>query len=251
MRRALLVAIVVIVVALVALAWQAPAAWLGERMAAASGNAVVLANAEGTVWSGRGVIASGDGRWRIPVGWHVVPSALLHGELAFAFDPLASDVAPRGTIRLHTHGIAVDGLALRLPAAALETALRSRAPLVLGGDIVVDVPTLVAAGDARSGGMNLRWNQASIAAPGMDAVALGAVTATLVARGSVFAGPIANAGGDVRIAGQVEVQDRGGAVDVTLTPLPSASPAVARALAALGPPAADGSVRYTWRGNLR
>ena len=43
MLRAIAIAVVAIVVALAALAWNAPAAWLGERLAAASGNTIVLA----------------------------------------------------------------------------------------------------------------------------------------------------------------------------------------------------------------
>ena len=117
--RAVLIIAVAIIVAIVALAFHAPAAWLGERLAAASGNAIVLASADGTVWSGRGALASGDGRGRIPVAWHVVPSALLRGELALVLDPVAGDATPRGTIRLQTNAIAADGCLAAGPLVTL------------------------------------------------------------------------------------------------------------------------------------
>ena len=251
MVRAIAIAVVAIVVALVALAWNAPAAWLGERLAAASGNTIVLASADGTVWSGRGALAGSDGRWRIPVAWRVIPSALLRGELALQLDAAEGAAAPRGTLRFSTDAIAVDGLALRLPAAALETALRGRVPVVLGGEFVIEAPAIVTGDRTHSGSIGVRWEQANIAAAGADPLALGTVTMQLDARGRAFVGPVANTGGDVRISGQVEVLDRGASVAITLTPVTSTPATVTRTLAALGPQAADGSVHLTWRGNVR
>jgi hypothetical protein len=249
LRKSLLVVAILAVIVAVFVA-RIPASWLGERVAAAGGNAIRFVAGEGTLWSGRGALASADGRWRVPVAWKVAPLALLRGELAVTLVP-EGEAAPRGTLRLTTSGATIEGLALRLPASAFESALGARVPLTLGGEIVIDAPEAGTAGMTPRGRMNLQWNGARIAIAGQPGVALGEVTGTLAARGDAFAGPVANIGGDVRIAGTVELAATRSAVDLALTPQPSAPPELARALAAFGTPAADGTVRLAWRGATR
>ncbi len=250
MGRAFLVGLVAILVAIIALAWRAPAAWLGGRIADASGGAVHLVASEGTAWNGRGVIAGADGRWRIPIAWRIAAAPLLEGTLAITLEPPAGTARPAGTVRLRSGELTIDNLALAFPAVTFEGLLTSRVPVTLGGDLAVEASHATLARDAGSGAFTVRWDRAHLGFGG-ETLSLGTLTTTLSARGGGFSGPIVNAGGDVRVAGTLEFSQRGGAVDITLTPLPGAPPSLSRALAGLGTPAGDGGVRLTWRGALQ
>ena len=66
-------------IAIVVVALQAPASWLAHRLSLAIGESVRVIDTHGTVWDGRGVLASPDGRWKIPVAWHLKAAPLLRG----------------------------------------------------------------------------------------------------------------------------------------------------------------------------
>ena len=55
----------------------------------------------------------------------------------------------------------------------------------------------------------------------------------------------------MRVDGTVDIAGGNIAVDATVSPNPGAPATIARALASVGTPDANGSVRIGWRGRLR
>ena len=98
MGRLSALALFALVVVVTVVALQAPAAWFVHRLAAALGGAVQMQDTEGTVWNGRGVLASPDGRWKVPVGWHLRAAPLLRGEVELELEPQQGRDTPRGTV---------------------------------------------------------------------------------------------------------------------------------------------------------
>lgn len=244
MLRALATLVAVLVLGAIALVATLPATWLAQRIAAATDNAVTLVDTSGTAWRGHGMLASTDGRWRLPLAWRIQPAQLLHGALAITLEPASGLDTPRGTLTLAPSTTRIDGLAIVLPAALLDAPRRG---FVTGGDFMLNVATLEFAGDRVGGAGSLRWERARVAVRNGPTVALGTVAADVAPQGAGLAGKLANEGGDVRVAGAFEAGPQGAAIDATLAPRPGAPAEIARTLAALGPPDASGVVRVAWR----
>lgn len=235
-----------LVVAVVALALQAPASWLAHRVALAIGESVRVVEAEGTVWDGRGILASPDGRWKVPVAWHLKAAPLVRGEIEVELVPNRGLDTPRGTLRMSRGGFATQGLVLDLPATILESAFAGRAPATFGGGLRLEARDLAIEGPTGRGGLTVRWERARLASADGTSIALGTVTATLVPRDGVLVGRIGNDGGDVAIDGTTTLSGRGVALDASLAPRTGASQSTARVLSQLGPPDANGAVRLQW-----
>jgi len=240
-----------LVIAVVVVALQAPASWLAHRLSLAIGESVRVIETQGTVWDGRGVLASPDGRWKIPVAWHLKAAPLIHGEVEVELASQDGRDTPRGTLRLSRTGFAAQGLVLDLPATVLESAFAGKAPATFGGEIRVEARDLAVEGPHGRGGMTLTWERARLAAADGTSVALGTVTATVVPRDGAFVGRIANSGGDVSVDGSTTLSRSGVALDATLAPRAGASEATARVLGQLGPPDANGAVRLQWLSERR
>src|SRR6185436_2644522 len=99
-----------LVIAVVVLALQAPASWVAHRLVEAIGGSVRVIEAEGTVWDGRGVLTSPDGRWKVPVAWHLKAAPLVRGEVEVELVAQAGRDTPRGTLRMSRTGFATQGL---------------------------------------------------------------------------------------------------------------------------------------------
>ena len=125
-------------IAIVVVALQAPASWLAHRLSLAIGESVRVIDTHGTVWDGRGVLASPDGRWKIPVAWHLKAAPLLRGEVEVELAPQEGLDTPRGTLRLARTGFSAHGLVLDLPATVLDSAFAGRAPATFGGEIRIE-----------------------------------------------------------------------------------------------------------------
>jgi len=227
-----------LVIAVVVVALQAPASWLAHRLSLAIGESVRVIDTQGTVWDGRGVLASPDGRWKIPVAWHLKAAPLIRGEIEVELAPQDGLDTPRGTLRLARTGFAAQGLVLDLPATVLDSAF--------AGEIRVEARDLAVEGRQGRGGMTLTWERARLAAADGTSVALGTVTATVVPRDGAFVGRIANTGGEVSVDGTTTLSSGGVALDATLAPRAGASESIARVLGQLGPPDANGAVRLQW-----
>ncbi|MEO8487097.1 MAG: type II secretion system protein N [Betaproteobacteria bacterium] len=235
-----------LVVAVVVLALQAPASWVAHRISESIGGSVRVIEAEGTIWDGRGVLTSPDGRWKVPVAWHLKAAPLVRGEIEVELTPQPGLDTPRGTLRLSRTGFATQGLVLDLPATILESAFAGRSPATFGGDIRLDARDLAVEGQQGSGGMTMRWERARLVAPDGTSVSLGIVTAQFVPRDGALVGRISNSGGEVAVAGTMTMSRTGVGLDATLAPRTGASEAVVHVLRALGPPDADGAVQLRW-----
>lgn len=235
-----------LVVMIAVLALQAPASWFVHRLTQAAGGSVQVLDPEGTVWNGRGILASPDGRWKIPVGWHLRAAPLLRGDVELELEPQQGIDTPRGTIRLSRSGFSTRGLVLDAPATILDSAFSGRAPAAFGGSLRVEARELDVEGSTGHGGMTVRWERARLGAADGTSIGLGTVSATFVPRDGMLAGAIRNEGGDVAIDGTTTLSAGGITLDATLAPRAGASEAAARVLAQLGPPDANGVVRLHW-----
>ena len=240
-----------LVIAVVVVALQAPASWLAHRLSLAIGESVRVIDTQGTVWDGRGVLASPDGRWKIPVAWHLKAAPLIHGEVEVELAPQEGRDTPRGTLRLARTGFAAQGIVLDLPATVLDSAFAGTAPATFGGEIRVEARDLSVEGQQGRGAMTLTWERARLAAADGTSIALGTVTATVEPRGGAFVGRIVNRGGEVSVDGTTTLSRGGVALDATLAPRAGTSEATARVLGQLGPPDANGAVRLQWLSERR
>lgn len=229
-----------------ALVWEAPASLATTQIARASAGAVVLADAEGTVWNGRGTVVAGP--MRLPVRWQAEARALLNREVAFtvlpqdaaARSPRAHVVASQGAVRLRD-------LRLEVPAQVLVDALISRPRLAASG--TVDVSTVDFAWPfpaAATASLLATWHGASLGLAGSPAVALGEVTANLHAANGQLTGPLRNVGGEFAVDGELQVLANGaGVVRGVVRPRKEGDPRIA-ALQPLGTPEGNG-VRLEWK----
>ncbi len=247
MKR-LALALGAVVLLLTAFAVLAPAASLDWRLAALTQGRLRLAHSEGTVWNGRGVLTDAPGTWSVALAWLVQPLALLGGVLDVALNPVHGASEPRGEIRLRRSEITLKNVVLSLPAAALQSAIGDPAMVTLFGEMTIEAEALALRWDGRSGNgvLHARWPSARIAVAGMT-VLLGTLTMTLVPRDAQLAGTIANAGGDLRVEGDVAFAAESVELDARIAPLASTPPQIARTLTLLGPADSSGAVRLRWR----
>lgn len=242
MRR-LVAGLAGIVLFALAVAAFVPASMVDARLAARTGAALRVAQAQGTVWNGRGVLTASDGSWRMPLTWRIAPLSLARGVIDVTLTPVdpAAD-APRGRVQLERDRLRAEGIAFTLPARALAALTRGHAALA-GGDVEVRADAVALALENGTGGVVAQWDNARLHLPGQPVVDLGTVSARLGVRGNELRGPIASRGGQVSVSGELALGVSAHRVDLELAPEPSASPAVRAMLAALGPGNARGAVK--------
>jgi general secretion pathway protein N len=235
MRRALFVvaALAIVAIAVVALA---PATLAGPCVERASRGAVVLADAEGTLWHGRGTLVAGAAR--LPFGWTLDPWPLLRGALRVSLLPFdAGASTPRGEIELRPHALAIRGLDVEAPATALAS-MAPRPGVAILGDVRMGAPSLRWTPMAFEGGARVEWRHARFTISVEAPIELGTVTAALAADGGRLAGPLTNEGGDFDVRGAVSIAATG-SPDVSLTMTPrNGDAAQIRSLSVVAP--ADG-----------
>jgi general secretion pathway protein N len=239
-----------ILVLLAALATFAPASLLQARLAATTQGRLQLVDASGTVWNGRGMLSGEAHEWAMPVEWHIAAYPLLRGDVAIGLQAADGADLPRGTITWRDRALTLDGVALDLPAASLQTLVPGGTPIAFGGRLALDAPHFSWNGESGDGALSLQWNGARIAIDAGTAT-LGTVNIRLAPRDGRLQGQIDNRDGDVRIQGALSFGGTGASIDATVTPLPSTPTTVSRVLGALGTPDAAGAVRLQWRGGSR
>ena len=233
-----LVLVACVAVLLAAAAALAPATLVNPLLQDASRGNLSLAEAEGTVWNGRGILGVSTAA-RIPLAWHLDPLPLLKGEAHVTLvPPTPPGSAPRADIVASSGAIAVRALDAALPAELL-TALSARAGVKLSGIVRVTSPALEWTRTSLAGGARLDWNDAQFAIANDAGIRLGNVTANLTAAGDRLTGPVTNEGGDFDVRGTVSLRATG-MPETTLTMTPrSGDPAQTRSLAISARP--DGS----------
>jgi general secretion pathway protein N len=231
---------------LAAVAAFAPATLLDARIDTATQGQLRLADAAGTVWSGRGLLTNAQRTWSLPISWKVDPLRIARGDRAITLQPAEGGDLPRGDIARRDATLALDGVVFTLPATALNGTIAAGDAMAFGGYVAFDAPHLVLSGNGGDGAATARWNGARVAGSA-GALALGTVTATFAPRNGRIEGRVENRGGDVRIDGEFAWGNAGIEGNATLAALPSAPPTVVRALGAMGKPDANGDVRVQWR----
>lgn len=243
-------AVIAFVLLLAAVAAFAPATLLDRRVASVSDGKLRIADAQGTLWRGQGVLTDARGAWRIPIGWLIDPLAIARGTLAITLIPPEGATLPRGSASITEQSVAVRTLTIEVPANALAAGTPAGAAVTLGGDITIDAPSFDWNRERAHGTVTARWRGARVVSP-LGGVDLGVIDATLAPEGTRLAGRLANAGGDVRIDGSLIIDAGKVRLDAAIFPLPGTPPQVARALALLGPADASGAVRVSWRNESR
>ena len=247
-RRAVVLVAAVALAAIVAAAWLAPATLLDSRVARASGDAVRLAAAEGTLWRGRGTVVAAAAR--ITIAWDVDFGALLQGTVRVEVRSGIGASTPRATIALHGDAIALHDVDVTLPAA-IVAAFSGYAASVAGevGAIADDFE--LAPGSYR-GEARLVWRGARIDGIGtVGTLDLGEVRSTVKADGNAISGPLANEGGDLALRGRWTMNAEDGVgLALLLTPARADQTELKRMLSAVGT-AEGGGWRVDWRAPLR
>ena len=237
MLRAL-VFVACVAVLLAAAAALAPAALMNPRLADASRGNLSLAEAEGTIWNGRGILDVRTAA-HIPLTWRLEALPLLQGEAHVTLiPPTPPGSAPRADIVAGRGAIAVHELDAMLPVE-LVAALFPRAGVKLSGVVRITSPALEWTRTSFAGGARLDWSDAQFAIANDAGIRLGNVTANLTAAGDRLTGPVTNEGGDFEVRGTVSLLPTG-MPETTLTMTPRAGdPAQTRSLAVHARP--DGS----------
>ena len=241
----------VVVIAAAAIAVFAPATLVDARLVALSGGALRVSDAQGTLWHGRGVLTSPEGRWRIPVGWVLRPRALLHG--VAALELRMAGHAPhgvRGRFELGEHHIVAEDVFVRVPGAAVAV-LAGGSELDAGGDIELrsDAVSLAAAGS--NGSVDAQWRNARIAIAGRPFADLGTLTSRLSARGEALVGRVSGDGGTLDVNGDVSIGATRVMADLRLKPEAQAPADLVKALRQLGPADASGAFELRVDRSLR
>src|SRR4029077_3236263 len=116
-----------------------PATLVNPLLENASRGNLSLAEAEGTVWNGRGTLDVRTAA-RIPLAWRLDPLPLVKGEAHVTLvPPTPPGSAPRADVVARSGAIAVHAVDATLPAELL-TALSARAGVKLSGVVRVTSP---------------------------------------------------------------------------------------------------------------
>ena len=148
-----------------ALLVSAPATLIDARLAQASGGALRLAEATGTLWSGTGQIeildSSRSSGIAKSIAWRIRPAYLLRGELRYE---VTLDRAPRHfPVTMSLSRIEIADADVTLPAAALALGIPKLAALGLTGDMQLHIARLAVGRDAIQGNATLQWHDAGSA----------------------------------------------------------------------------------------
>jgi peptidoglycan/LPS O-acetylase OafA/YrhL len=235
---------------LAAAAVFAPATLLDARLDTATQGQLRLADTAGTVWNGRGLVTNAQHTWSLPLSWKVDLLSLVRGDMAIMLQAAEGGDLPRGEVAWRDATLALDGVALTLPATALNGTRADSNTMAVGGYIAFDAPHVIWSGNGGDGAATARWSGARVAG-NAGTLALGTVAVNFAPRNGRIQGHVENRGGDVGIDGEFAWGNAGVEISATLAPLPSTPPSVVRALGALGPRDANGAVRVQWRSGTR
>ncbi len=232
-----------------AVAAFAPATLVDRRLAALTDGNLRIAEAQGTVWAGRGTLTDARGSWQLPLAWQLSAAAITRGMVEASIAPVAG-TTPAGMVRVDGSDVSLSQFAVEVPAIALAAALPARDAVALGGVIVVSTPAFAFDGTRGTGSLDATWRNARghVAGRTLD---LGTIDVTLAPQDVRLAGRVVNRGGDVKLDAAIALAAKVLTVDGTLAPNTGAGPDVASMLSALGPVDAAGRVRITYRGRLR
>ena len=142
---------------------MAPATLLDARLAQASHGRIRLADAQGSLWSGEGRLEVRDGEGRSAYGsafaWRLSPASILRARLVY--DVALGWPAARFRLAAAASRVELSDIDFRLPAGVLGLAVPKLAVLDLGGDLRLQVGTLIAGSGYLQGDATLQWLDAA------------------------------------------------------------------------------------------
>jgi hypothetical protein len=249
-RRPLVLLAMVAIAAAVEAAWLAPATLMDSRIARATRGTLRLAEAEGTLWRGRGVIAAANAR--IPIAWDIELPPLVRGEIRVHVRSSMGSDSPRGTFVLRANRITLEDADITIPASVIAAALGDGATGMIDGEVNGITNALDLAPGMNRGEARLAWRAARIAGVGFDSpLDLGEVRTTMIASGATMSGPLGNDGGSVALRGEWTLQERDGlSLALRVAPRRPDQVDLTRWLSAIGTPDGDGW-HISWRVPLR
>jgi general secretion pathway protein N len=143
----------------------APATLVDASLQRASHGRLRLAEAQGTLWSGSGLVeirdAGGQTGIARSLAWRVMPETLLRGRLVCEVG--LEQATRRFPVTISLSRIELANADISLPAAALSLGVPKLAPLGLTGDVLIHVAHLSIARDGLEGNATLQWNAAGSA----------------------------------------------------------------------------------------
>lgn len=149
----------------VALALTAPATLFDAALAEATEGRLRIAQAQGTLWSGRGLleIRSDDGRSALArrLAWRFLPRDLLAARVGYQLQ--LEPVSQPFPVRLSWTGIEIRDADIRLPAAALGHGVPGLASLGLSGELELRIASLSLGRDAARMDASVQWRNAASA----------------------------------------------------------------------------------------
>lgn len=234
----------------VGVAWFMPASLLDSRVAQATGGVLRVADTQGTLWHGRGVLTADQ--TRMPIEWDIDPWPMLQGTVRMRVRSDVGAGSPRGTVDLRTGEVALQDADVTVPAATIGRVLGDFAAGSVDGEVNANASNLHLASGSNSGEARLVWRNARVRGIGTaGALDLGEVRTTLVANGAAMSGPIANEGGSLALRGEWAVKEKDAfTLTLRVTPRKAGDADIARWLSAVGKPDGDGWL-ITWRLPLR
>ena len=148
-----------------ALVAMAPGTLVDAGLQRASSGRLRLAQAQGTIWAGAGLIeirdASGRNAIARDVSWRVLPESLLRGRLVC--DVGLDRAARRFTVAASLSKFEIANAEINLPAAALAFAEPRLMPLRLSGDVLLQTTNLSIGRDGMLGNVMVQWRAAGSA----------------------------------------------------------------------------------------
>jgi len=249
-RHAVVVIATLAIAVAIAAAWLAPAALLDPHLARATGGALRLADAEGTVRQGRGTVIAGTSR--IPITWQVGWRHLLRGAVQVQVKSGTGAATPRATITVSADTLDLHDVDVTLPADVIAATLDRTDIGFVDGAINLTADDIELTPESSRGEARLVWRTARIGmAGGVPPMDLGEVRTVLTANGNLISGPLGNEGGDIALRGDWTVQGRKSTrLALHVTPRRSGPSDLERMLSTIG--TADGSGwRIEWRGTLQ
>jgi general secretion pathway protein N len=149
----------------VALLVTAPATLVDGALRRASGGALRMAEARGSIWSGSGQLElldpqRGNGIAKA-LSWRVLPGSLWRGHAVY--DVLLADSAAPARVTLSPSRIEIASVRVELPASAIGIAVPRLAPARLTGELSISAARVALERRDMRGSATVRWRNAGAA----------------------------------------------------------------------------------------
>jgi hypothetical protein len=226
-----------------ALVATAPAWLVDHAVREATGGMLRVDQASGTLWQGRGDLASAEGKIAPRLQWSLQGAAALSGRVrGSVWQEGVSEAAAPSAFEASPSSQSVEQLRLRLNAGALSS-LPVRLPARLKGILEVRADSFRKDIDGFKGKVSLVLHEGTVEAAGVPStVSVGDATADCEGLGAQLVCQLANGGGDVAFKGEARWNTAGAwSLNGELRPSEGLPPSIAGLLRQL-PRSPNGSI---------